>query len=298
MSARGVVVGVLAFLLAGVSCAAQTAHSSAQDAVPGDHQQLLKTTASFVRELFAWGPDIPVKLGPLTQSVAPNFYDVPVQVTLQGHIEKGDVYVSKDGKTLLRGQIYKMADDPFAENRAKITLDGAPSLGPADASVTLVEFSDFECPHCQELYEAMKTVETKYPQIRIVYKNFPLNTIHPWAEMAAIGGRCAFEESHAAFWKVESSIFENQEMITPDNVWDQLVQYATKAGLRPDKFKACMASAEAKKAVDADHAEGVALGVDSTPTVYVNGRPLIGGDLPALEQYINFELAKASAASH
>jgi protein-disulfide isomerase len=307
MSARAVVAG-LVFLLAGTLCAAQGANSSAktgravQDtaapAAPGNNEVLLKTAEAFVRELFAWGPNIPVKLGPLTQSAAADFYDVPVQVTLQGHVEKGDVYVSKDGKTMLRGSIYKMDTDPFAENRAKLKLDGAPSLGPRDARVTLVEFSDFECPHCQELYEAMKTVETEYPQIRIVYKNFPLTTIHPWAETAAIGGRCAFEQSPAAFWKMESSIFDNQDVITPDNVWDDLVDYATKAGLDPAKFKACMASADAKQAVEEDHAEGVAMGVDSTPTIYINGRPLIGGDLLTLEQYINFELAKTSGAPH
>jgi protein-disulfide isomerase len=298
MCARRVVLGVMAFLLAGIPCTAQSAHSSAQDAVAGNHAQLLKTTESFVRELFAWGPNIPVKLGPLKQSAAADFYEVPVQVTLEGHIEKGDVYVSKDGKTLLRGALYNTDADPFAETRAKLKLDGDPTLGPANARVTLVEFSDFECPHCQELYEVMKTIEPKYPQIRIVYKNFPLTQIHPWAEAAAIGGRCAYEQSHAAFWKMESSIFENQDTITPDNAWDRLVQYATKAGLHPDTFKACMASTEAKKAVEEDRADGVALGVDSTPTVYVNGRPLIGGDLATLEQYINFELAKASAANH
>jgi len=297
MCARRVVLGVMAFLLAGIPCAAQSAHSSAQDAVAGNHAQLLKTTESFVRELFAWGPNIPVKLGPLKQSAAANFYEVPVRVTLDGRIENGDVYVSKDGKTLVRGALYNVDADPFAETRAKLKFDGDPTLGPANARVTLVEFSDFECPHCQELYEVMKTIEHKYPQIRIVYKNFPLTQIHPWAETAAIGGRCAYEQSHAAFWKMESSIFESQDAITPDNVWDRLVQYATKAGLQPDTFKACMASAEAKKAVEEDRAQGVALGVDSTPTVYVNGRPLIGGDLAALEQYINFELAKTSAAS-
>ncbi|MGH9715781.1 MAG: DsbA family protein [Candidatus Acidiferrales bacterium] len=297
MSARTLVAG-LVFLLACSVCAAQAAHPSAQETVPGNHERLLKSTESFVRELFAWGPNVPVKLGPLTQSAASDFYDVPVQVTLQGHVETGDVYVSKDGKTMLRGDLYKMDADPFAQNRAKLTVNGDPSIGPAKARVTLIEFSDFECPHCQELYEAMKTVATEYPQIRIVYKNFPLTNIHPWAETAAIGGRCAYEESPAAFWKVESSIFDNQDVITPDNAWGQLVEFATKAGLQPDKFKACMASAEAKKAVEADRAEGVALGVDSTPTIYIDGRPLIGGDLPTLEQYINFELDKTSAAGH
>lgn len=298
MSAKAAVVGVLGFLLAGISCAAQTPHSAAPGVASGDQAQLLKTTESFVRELFAWGPGIKVKLGPLTQSSSADFYDVPIEVTLQGHLEKGDVYVSKDGKTLLRGELYKMAVDPFAANRAKIKTDGDPSIGPADAPVTLVEFSDFECPHCQELYEAMKTVQTEYPQIRIVYKNFPLTQIHPWAETAAIAGRCAYQQSPAAFWKIEGSIFENQDVISPENVWDQLVQFAMKAGLKPDEFKACMSSDEAKKAVEADHTQGVALGVDSTPTVYINGRPLIGGDLATLQQYINYELAKASAASH
>jgi protein-disulfide isomerase len=298
MSAKAIVLGVVAFLLAGISCAAQTsANNGSQEKPPANQDQLLKTTESFVRELFAWGPGVKVKLGPVTQSAAADFYDVPVQVTLQGHLEKGDVYVSKDGKTMLRGEIYNMADDPFAANRAKIKTDGDPSLGPASARVTLVEFSDFECPHCQELYEAMKTVEAEYPQIRIVYKNFPLTQIHPWAETAAIAGRCAYEESPASFWKLESSIFENQDVISPENVWSQLVQYATQAGLKPETFKACMASAEAKKAVDADRAQGVALGVDSTPTVYINGRPLVGGDLATLQQYINFELAKTSSAS-
>lgn len=302
MSAKGILVGVVAFFLAGIPCSAQTAHPGAKETLPdkvsGNQEQLLKTTESFVRELFAWGPDVKVKLGPLTQSAAADFYGMPVEVTLQGRLEKGELFVSKDGKTMLRGEIYKMADDPFAANRAKIKTDGSPSLGPADARVTLVEFSDFECPHCQELYEAMKTVETQYPQIRIVYKNFPLTQIHPWAETAAIAGRCAYEESPAAFWKMEASIFDNQDVISPENVWDQLVQYATKAGLKPDAFKACMSSDEAKKAVANERAQGVALGVDSTPTVYINGRPLIGGDLATLQQYINYELAKTASAGH
>lgn len=298
MSAKVTMLGVVAFLFLGIPCAAQNSRHGAADAVAGGHDQLLQTTEAFVRELFAWGPDVKIKLGPFTQSAAAEFYEVPIEVTLQGRLEKGDVYVSKDGKTLLRGEIYKMADDPFAANRAKITTEGDPAIGPANARVTLVEFSDFECPHCQELYEAMKTVEMEYPQIRIVYKNFPLTQIHPWAETAAIAGRCAYQESPAAFWKVESSIFENQDVISPENVWDQLVQYATRAGLKPDEFKACMSSDAAKKAVGADRTQGVALGVDSTPTVYVNGRPLVGGDLATLQQYINYELAKTSSTSH
>ena len=114
--------------------------------------------------------------------------------------------------------------------------------------------------------------------MRFVYKNFPLTTIHPWAETAAIGAHCAYEQSPEAFWKVHDAIFDDQDAITPENVWDKLVSFASQAGLNADTFKACLSSADAQKAVDAEHAEGVALGVDSTPTAFVNGRPLAGGD--------------------
>src|SRR5690348_1262243 len=195
-----------------------------------EQAKLLKSTEAFVRVLFGWGRDVKVTLGPLAPSASPEYYTVPVSVILEGHKEAGEVYVSKDGKTLLRGQIYDMATDPFAANRAKIHVDGSPTKGPADASVTLVEFSDFECPHCRALWEAMKAVEARYPQIRIVYKDFPLTNIHPWAQTAALGGRCAFEQSPTAFWKVEDSIFDNQDVLSPENVWDKLVEFATGAG--------------------------------------------------------------------
>ncbi|HEY6443400.1 MAG TPA: thioredoxin domain-containing protein [Candidatus Acidoferrales bacterium] len=274
---------------AGQSAAGAQATPSASPA----QERLLKSTESFVRVLFGWGSDVKVSLGPLAPSASPDYYTVPVSVILDGQKEAGQVYVSKDGKTLLRGEIFDMGTDPFAANRAKIHVDGSPTKGPADASVTLVEFSDFECPHCRALWSAMKAVEARYPQIRIVYKDFPLTNIHPWAQTAALGGRCAFEQSPAAFWKVEDSIFDNQDALTPENVWDKLVEFATGAGLNADAFKACLASPEAAKAVDASHAEGVALGVDSTPTVYINGRPVVGGDENTLVQYINFELAAA-----
>ena len=258
---------------------------------PANQAQLTKTTEAFVRQLFAWGPNIKVTLGPFEQSAAPDYYTVPIEISFNDQKEKGEVYVSKDGKTLLRGEVYDMSADPFAANRAKIHIDGSPSKGPANARVTLVEFADFECPHCRELWEALTAVEQKYPQIRVVYKDFPLTQIHPWANTAALGGRCAFEQSPEAFWKVHDAIFENQDLISPENVWDKLVQFATAVGLNTDTFKSCMSAAGTRTAIDESHAEGVALGVNSTPTVYINGRPLVGGDVTTLSQYVDFELA-------
>jgi protein-disulfide isomerase len=255
---------------------------------PPDQAQLIHSCEAFIRNLFTWGPEYKLKIGPLKPSVMPDFYALPIEVTYKDQSENATFYVSKDGKTFIRGDMFDMAADPFAATRAKIHIEGAPSIGPANARVTVVEFADFECPHCRELHGILKTVEQHYPQVRFVYKDFPLSNLHPWAETAAIGARCAFQASPDAFWKMHDLIFDNQALISPDNVYDQLVGFAGQIGLNTDSFKACLSSPEAKQAVEANHAEGVALNVVSTPTLFINGRMLQGGDLSTVEQFIDF----------
>jgi protein-disulfide isomerase len=268
------------------------APAAASAPVSPEQARLLKNSEAFVRRFFGWGPDVQVTLGPLSASPSPDFYLVPIAVKLGEQTQTGEVFVSKDGKTLLRGELYDMTTDPFAANREKVHVEGNPSKGPADARVMLVEFSDFECPHCRELYEALKMVETQYPQVRVVYKDYPLTTIHPWAQTAAIGGRCAYEQNPAAFWKIHDAIFDNQDVLSAENIWDKLVGFAKDAGLDADTYKACLSSPDAEKAVNANHADGVALEVNSTPTVFLNGRPLVGGDTETLVRMIEFELAQ------
>jgi len=286
-------VSCIALLASAFSTPAQSAPASvtASPASSPEQAALLKSTESFLRDLFAWGADAKVDLGPLQASPSPNFYSVPVRVTINGQTDAGSVYVSKDGKTVFRGDMFDTSVDPFADERAKIHLQGNPSKGPMDAKVVVVEYGDFECPHCRELYETFKTIQPAYPQVRFVFKDFPLTQIHPWAETAAIGARCAYMQSPDAFWKVHDAIFENQDLISPENVWDKLVGFASNAGLDTGAFKACLASDAAKKAVEANRDEGISLGITSTPTVYVNGRPDVGGDKTLLEDFIKYELA-------
>jgi len=300
MLGKVVRMAIFAAAFSALPCMAQSAPSpgssapaSATKAAPAtpEQAQLLASTEKFLRNLFAWGPDYKLSLGPLTPSPAPDFYALPLELTLNGQKENGTVFVSKDGKTVIQGEMFDTSADPYASNRAKIHSQGSPSKGPANAKVTLVEFADFECPHCRDLHEVMATIEQHYPQLRVVYKDYPLVQIHEWAETAAIGARCAYMQSPEAFWKVHDAIFDNQDLISAQNVWEKLSGFAAKAGLNADTFKACMASPEAKQAVDANAAEAVALGVNSTPTVYVNGRPNVGGDPAVLSQYIDYELA-------
>jgi protein-disulfide isomerase len=290
---------ILVAAFAALPCMAQSPPTSesapaASSVSTPERAQMLKSAETFIRNLFAWGSDYKIKLGPLAQSPSPDFYLLPLEVTRNGQKDNGAVYISKDGKTLIQGEMFDTAIDPYAGNRAKIHTEGSPSKGPANAAVTVVEFADFECPHCRELYQVLGTIEQRYPQVRVVYKDFPLVQVHEWAETAAIGARCAYMQSPGAFWKVHDAIFDNQDLISAENVWEKLNEFAAKAGLTVDTFKACMASPEAKQAVDANAVEGVALGVNSTPTVYVNGRPSVGGDPAALTQFIDYDLATHS----
>lgn len=284
----------LPLLLIGLTLAAFLATPSrAQNSTavaPLDQSQLIHSSEVFIRNLFTWGPEYKLKLGPLGPSPSPDFYTLPIEVTVKDQTDKGSFFVSKDGKTFIRGEMFDTAADPFAANRGKLHIAGNPSKGPDSARVTIVEFSDFECPHCREVHNVLQSVEGHYPQVRVVFKDFPLTQLHPWADTAAIGGRCAFQQSPAAFWKVHDQIFDNQDLISTANVWDELVGFAGQAGLDTDAFKACLSSPEAKHAVEANRADGVALGVNSTPTLFINGRLLIGGDLTTIEQFIDFEL--------
>src|SRR3984957_6036176 len=277
---------------------AQSASAAASVNIPpAEEAQILKNTEAFVRELFAWGADFKVKTGPLTPSPSAYFYTVPIEVTVNGQTDKGTVFVSKDGKTFLRGEMFDISSNPFADNLAKLHAEGNPSVGPADAHVTVFIFSDFPRPHCRALASILATVIPEYPQVRFVYKDFPLTQIHPWAESASIGARCAYMQSPKAYAPVQEQIFAEQDLLSAENIWEKLISYAQQAGLNPDSFKACMSSPEAKAAVDASHHEGEALSITSPPPVFVNGHPLIGGDKATLEQYIKYELSASASAT-
>src|SRR5258708_15478102 len=122
--------------------------------------------------------------------------------------------------------------------------------------------------------------------------------MHPWARTAALAGRCAYQQDPQAFWKVYDAIYDQQEVISASNAWSKMTDFAGQAGLNPDGFKACMASAEAGAAIDASRANSQQLEVNSTPTVHVNGRRLLGADPHALEQYIQYELAQQKSSKN
>jgi protein-disulfide isomerase len=247
--------------------------------------------------VYAFGPDVPLVVGTPRESPVEGLLETTINLTIGENKQTVKFYISRDGKFLFRGDLSDMTKDPLAESRAQIQMKDAPSLGDAKAAVTLVEYSDFECPVCRNLHDVLRGMLPNYAgKVRLVFKDFPLEQLHPWARTAAIAGRCAYQQDPNVFWKMYDFIYDNQEIISAANAWTKMMDYAGQSGLDVEAFKACMSGPEAGAAVNASRANGEQLDVNSTPTVFVNGRRLVGADPHLLEQYINYELAQLKSA--
>jgi len=158
-----------------------------------------------------------------------------------------------------------------APARTEVATAGHPARGPAAAPVTIVEFSDFECPFCGRLFPTLKAVENIYlNRVRIVYRQFPLRRIHPLAEKAAEASLCANEQGH--FWEMHDSLFGDQEHLAVD----ALKARAVELKLDTSAFNTCLDSGKEVAAIDKDIAECTKAVVTGTPTMFINGRMLVG----------------------
>lgn len=171
--------------------------------------------------------------------------------------------------------------------RYKIPTDGFPSLGPANAPITLVEFADFQCPFCRQWeQETYQPLLAAYPgKIRIVYRDFPLTSIHPNAMPAAEAAQCANEQGK--FWAFHDKLFSSENLSA-----DVYKQYAQDLGLDMTKFNDCLTSHKYAQAIQADSDFATNLGINSTPTFFINGLAIIGAQpLSSFTNVINKELA-------
>jgi protein-disulfide isomerase len=171
--------------------------------------------------------------------------------------------------------------------KTEVSYDAARVRGAPDAPVTIVEFSDFQCPFCQRAQAALKEVLAKYDgKVKLAYRDFPLQQIHPQAQMAAEASRCAGEQGK--FWEYHDRLFAGPDKLDKPS----LLEHARSLKLDEGMFEACLASGKYKAAVEKDVAEGNALGVSGTPAFFVNGIFLNGAQpTVAFEKIIDEELA-------
>ncbi len=225
--------------------------------------------------------------------------DSPIKGAKSGVISAGGrtvaFTISDDGRYVIFGDVEDLTVDPFAAVMKKIDLKNKPAKGPANAKVTIVEYSDYQCPFCARGYQTIETQVLKEygDKVRFVYKHFPLG-FHPWAEPAAIATECALDQKdNDAYWKLYAYYFENQKDITPQNLKDKTLEVAKGTKLDIAKFTDCFDNKKTQAAVKADMAEGQSVGVNGTPAFIINGR-LISGAQP-FEQFksvIDDELAR------
>lgn len=174
--------------------------------------------------------------------------------------------------------------------RIAVSAGDAFARGPKDAPVTIVEFSDFQCPFCSRVVDTLKEVVRLYPkQIRLAYRDFPIADLHPKAQKAAEAARCAGEQGK--FWEYHDRLFESQAQATVED----FKRFAEQLKLDGKNFAACLDSGKHAATVQADVEEGIHLGITGTPTFFINGRLLVGAQpLEAFQRIIDRELRHSS----
>jgi protein-disulfide isomerase len=201
-----------------------------------------------------------------------------------------------DGKHIVAGDdILPFGEHPFAEYRAQLQqrADG-PYRGSASKDLELVEFADFQCPHCKEAQANMDKLAVDFPKARIVYQSYPLARIHPASVAAAAYGVCVAKQAGStAFFTFAAAVFEGQDGLnTADGATLTLNSSVTKAGLDPVKIKACSLTPETGAAVEAGVKLAQDLNINQTPILVINGRqvPIGGVAYETLKQIVEYQI--------
>ncbi len=229
------------------------------------------TVNSFLKQTFGYDESVQWKIAAIKPS---NNGLAEVDVVLQN--SQGQQYtrlfVTPDGKHAVVGDVIPFGAHPFEEVRAELAKKATgPHRGPANAAITIVEFSDLQCPHCKDAQPAVDKLLAAHPEVRLVFQNFPLPS-HNWAFKAASYADCAGRTNNDAFWKFIHSVYEAQPQVTEANADEKLTSLAEAAGLKGADIAACAAKAETATRVRSSVELGKSVEVESTPTFFLNGR--------------------------
>ena len=236
------------------------------------------TVDSFLRQQFGYEADLTWKISSIKPSTIPGLAEVNVVLASPQGQQATRFFVAPDGQHALVGDIIPFGARPF--DPAKQVLDKGvtgPERGPKDASVTIVEFGDLQCPACKAAQPTIEALVAAEPSARFVFQNFPLE-MHNWAAKGAAYADCVGLASNDAFWKFVSKTYETQSDITAENADEKLTAIADGAGVKGADMAACAVKPETKAHVDASIALGKAVDVTGTPTLFINGRRISSFD--------------------
>ena len=222
---------------------------------------------------------------PVPSSEFPN-YDTVV-VTVENGEKKQDLtfLVSKDRASMMRLIKFDLGKDPFAETMSKIDTSGRPTRGAKASKVVVVNFDDFQCPFCSRMHQTLfpQILKEYGDRVTFIYKDYPLTEIHPWAAHAAVDANCLAAQNGDAYWDFADYIHANQHEVsnekTPAARVEALDRLATLQGQKHNldlvKLQSCM-KAQDESAIKASIKEAEGLGVEATPTMFINGQKIDG----------------------
>jgi protein-disulfide isomerase len=294
----------LFFRRSAILCLFLCAIAVAQASVPPLSPEVANRVQRQVRAYFNMPPDVTITIGNPGTSEFPNYETLPVTMSLKDKTQTLDFLISADGKTLIRMMKLDLTKDVYAETMSKIKLADRPVRGNPDAKVTIVNFDDFECPFCARMHSTlMSDILPQYQdKIKIIYKDYPLISIHPWAQHAANDANCLAQESAPGYWQLADYLHANQRAIGASqqnvqvsfNEIDRVtLDFGKKNGVDLTQLQACV-KAQSDSVVKASMAEGDALSVSATPTVFINGERLEGAlDADEVRAALNRQLLAA-----
>jgi protein-disulfide isomerase len=250
---------------------------------------------AYLRHLELWIPQVTVTVeDPTPAPDMPGYNNLLVHLSYNNATLEVHYFISQDGKRMFKGDSYDLQKSPFQSNLDKLKTDLMPSFGEAGAPVVLAVFGDFECPFCKEEANVLRNnVMTTFPgKVRVYFKDYPLMSIHPWALNAAITGKCVFRQNPETFWKYHDWIYDKQQEITPENLNQKVQEWAGSAGVDALQLGRCVDTKATEPEIQKSIAEGRTLGVEGTPTLFLNGRKLTDQmtQWQTLQQLISMEL--------
>jgi len=233
-----------------------------------------ETVNAFMKQMFGYDPAVSWKIAAIRPSQAEGLTEVLVVLSTAQGQQNSRLYVTEDGQHAVIGDIIPFGAHPFTAAQETLSkgMDG-PSRGPSDAAVTVVEFSDLQCPHCKEAQPTIDKLMAEEKNARLVFQNFPLPS-HDWAAKAAYYGDCIGRSSPDAFWKYVAGVYATQSDITAATADERLTALAEQAGAKGADTAACAANPETVARVQRSVALGTALEVTGTPTLFINGRKI------------------------
>jgi protein-disulfide isomerase len=240
-----------------------------------------------VRSYYNIPPEMKVTVGEITPGADLPGYDA-VTVTIdsgEGKKQELKLQVAKDRNTMLRLTKFDLTKDPFAELMSKIDVTGRPSRGTKNAKVVVVNFDDFECPYCAAMHRTLfPEIFKEYgDRVDFIYKDYPLAEIHPWAIHAAVDANCLAAQNTDAYWDFADTIHANKHDVdsekTPGARFEAIDKLAVLQGQKHNvdvvKLQACV-KAQKEDAVRASMKEADGIGVNATPTLFINGQKIDG----------------------